>query len=185
MDPIETLMSEHRAIERVLDALVAFADDAERRGATDKEELSRFVTFLREFADAGHHGKEEDILFQAMVDGGFPAEDGPIEVMLRDHDEGRGLVGILDERARQDAAWSEADRRQIGDAARGFADLMRSHIEKEDGILYPMARHHLGADAFDGVGEACARFEALRERNGIAHRMQALGEELTGRYVRA
>ena len=99
MDPIETLMSEHRAIERVLDALVAFADDVERRGATDKEELSRFVTFLREFADTGHHGKEEDILFQAMVDGGFPNEDGPIGVMLRDHDEGRGLVGILDERA--------------------------------------------------------------------------------------
>jgi hemerythrin-like domain-containing protein len=185
MDPIATLMNEHRTIERVLDALVAFADDVERRGATDKDELSRFVTFLREFADAGHHGKEEDILFQAMVEGGFPAEDGPIGVMLRDHDEGRGLVGILDERARQGAAWSEADRRQIGDAARGFADLMRSHIEKEDGILYPMARHHLGHEAFDGVGEACARFEALRERNGIAHRMQVLGEELAGRYVRA
>jgi hemerythrin-like domain-containing protein len=180
MDPIETLMSEHRAIERVLDALVAFADDVERRGATDKEELLRFVTFLREFADAGHHGKEEDILFQAMVEGGFPNEDGPIGAMLRDHDEGRSLVGILDERARQSADWSEADRRQIGDAGRGFADLMRSHIEKEDEILYPMARHHLGAEAYDGVRAACARFEALRARDGIADRMRALGEELAG-----
>ncbi len=185
MDPIATLMSEHRAIERVLDALVAFAEAAEGSGTTDKEELSRFVTFLREFVDAWHHGKEEDILFQAMVEGGFPSEDGPIGVMLRDHDEGRAFVGTLDERARQDAAWSEADRQQIGAAARGLADLMRSHIEKEDDFLYPMARHHLGHEAFDGVGAACARFEALRERDGIAHRMQALGEELAGRYVRA
>ncbi|MBK9243255.1 MAG: hemerythrin domain-containing protein [Burkholderiales bacterium] len=185
MDPIATLMSEHRAIERVLDALVAFADAVERSGATDKQELSRFVTFLREFADAGHHGKEEDILFQAMAEGGFPAEDGPIGVMLREHDEGRAFVGILDERARQDTAWSEADRRQIGATAHGFADLMRSHIEKEDDILYPMARHHLGHEAFEGVVEACTRFEALRERNGIADRMQALGEELAGRYGRA
>jgi hemerythrin-like domain-containing protein len=183
MDPIETLMSEHRVIEGVLDALVAFADGVERRGATDKEELSRFVTFLREFADAGHHGKEEDILFRAMEEGGFPAEDGPIGVMLRDHDEGRTLVGILDQRARQDAAWSEADRRQISGAARGFADLMRSHIEKEDEFLYPMARHHLGQEAFDGIAEACARFEAARARNGSAHRMQVLGEELAGRYA--
>ena len=30
MDAIETLMNEHRTIERVLDALVAFADDLER-----------------------------------------------------------------------------------------------------------------------------------------------------------
>ena len=185
MDPIETLMNEHRAIERVLDALVAFADDVERSGATDKEELSRFVTFLREFADAGHHGKEEDILFQAMGEGGFPAEDGPIGVMLREHDEGRALVGILDERARQSAEWSEADRRRIGVAAHGFADLLRSHIEKEDDFLYPMALHHLGREAYEGVGEACARFDAQRERDGIAHRMQALGEELAGRCVRA
>jgi hemerythrin-like domain-containing protein len=185
IDPIETLMSEHRAIERALDALVAFADAVERRGAADKQELSRFVTFLREFADTGHHGKEEEILFQAMVEGGFPSEDGPIGVMLREHDEGRAFVGVLDQRAQQDAAWSEADRRQIGAAARGFADLMRSHIEKEDDILYPMARHHLGQEAFDGVGEACARFDALRERSGIAQRMQVLGEELAGRYVRA
>jgi hemerythrin-like domain-containing protein len=185
MDPIETLMSEHRAIERVLDALVAFADDVERSDTTDKQELSRFVTFVGEFADAGHHGKEEDILFKAMVEGGFPSEDGPIGVMLREHDEGRAFVGILHERAHQDAAWSEADRRQIGATARQFADLLRSHIEKEDEILYPMARHHLGHEAFNGVGAACARFDALRERDGIAHRMRALGEELVGRYVPA
>lgn len=184
MDPIEILMSEHRAIERVLDALVAFSEDVERSAATDKDELRRFVTFLREFADTGHHGKEEDILFQAMVEGGFPAEDGPIGAMLRDHDEGRGLVGILDERARQAGEWSEADRRQINDASRGFADLLRSHIEKEDEILYPMARDHLPRQAFDGVGEAVARFDQLRAQNGVALRMQALGEDLARRHTR-
>ena len=139
------------------------------------------MTFLREFADAAHHGKEEDILFQAMAEGGFPAEDGPIGVMLRDHDEGRALVGILDEargRTRRGA------KRTGGGSARpptGSRTSCAASIQKEDGILYPMARHHLAPEAFERVGEDCARFEALRERNGIALRMQALGEELAGR----
>ncbi len=88
MDAIETLMNEHRTIEQVLDAMVGFAEEARRRGATEKEELARFVGFVREFADACHHGKEEDILFAAMVAGGFPRNGGPIAVMLHEHDRG-------------------------------------------------------------------------------------------------
>jgi hemerythrin-like domain-containing protein len=183
MDAIETLMNEHRTIERVLDALVAFVDNVQRTATVDKEELSRFVTFMREFADIGHHAKEEGFLFKEMADGGFPAEDGPIGVMLRDHDEGRGLVGILNERAQQSAAWSDSERQQICEAGRGFADLMRSHIQKEDDFLYPMARHHLTPEAFERVGEACARFGASRAESGDAHRLQALGEELAARHA--
>jgi hemerythrin-like domain-containing protein len=185
MDAIEILMNEHRKIELGLDALVAFVDEVQRTGSTDKEELSRFVTFLREFADAGHHAKEEGFLFEAMVQGGFPNEDGPIGVMLRDHDEGRGLVGILAERARQDDAWSEVQRRQIRDAGREFAELMRSHIQKEDEILYPMARHHLAPEAFVRVGEACARLDAERVQSGEARRMDALGEALVASHAPA
>ena len=39
MDAIETLMSEHRVIERVLDGLVGFADEMQRKGSTEKDEL--------------------------------------------------------------------------------------------------------------------------------------------------
>jgi hemerythrin-like domain-containing protein len=185
MDAIEILMDEHRKIERGLDALVAFADEVQRTGGTDKDELARFVTFLRQFADALHHAKEEGFLFEAMVQGGFPSEDGPIGVMLREHDDGRALVGILAERARQDDAWSEVQRRQFGDAAREFAELLRSHIQKEDEILYPMARDHLAPEAFARVGEACARFDAERVQSGEARRMEALGEELVARHAPA
>ena len=82
MDAIEMLMTEHRTIERVLDGLVGFSGEVQRRGGTEKPELLRFVTFLREFADECHHGKEENILFATMTEHGFPREGGPIAVML-------------------------------------------------------------------------------------------------------
>ncbi|HEX9049741.1 MAG TPA: hemerythrin domain-containing protein [Anaeromyxobacter sp.] len=183
MDAIETLMSEHRAIERVLDGLVAFAEDTARRGATEKEELARFVTFVREFADARHHGKEEDILFAAMVDAGFPRNGGPVAVMLHEHDQGRALVRILKERAEQPAAWSDADRQEIADVARGYSAMLHAHIHKEDAVLYPMAEQHLSPEAMARVGEACARYEAARE--GSLDELHGLGEALVARHALA
>ncbi len=183
MDAVETLMNEHRAIERVLDALVAFAEDAVRRGTTEKEELARFVTFVREFADAGHHGKEEDILFKAMVDSGFPRNGGPIAVMLHEHDEGRALVRILRDRAEQPAGWSDADRQEIADVARGYSAMLHAHIHKEDAVLYPMAEQHLAPEVMDRVAEDCARYDGARE--GDHERLHALGEELVARHAPA
>jgi hemerythrin-like domain-containing protein len=185
MDAIETLMNEHRVIERVLDALVGFADELERKGTTEKDELLRFVTFIREFADAHHHGKEEDILFAAMVTNGFPREGGPIAVMLHEHDQGRAFVRTLRERAEATAAWSDDDRREIGAAAGGYADLLRHHIHKEDAILYPMAEQHLPPEAMQEVAEACERHEQDAARDGRQERLLDLADQLTRAHAAA
>lgn len=185
MDAIETLMNEHRTIERVLDGLVAFAEDARRRGGTEKEELGRFVTFVREFADACHHGKEEDVLFRAMVEHGFPRDGGPIAVMLHEHDQGRALVSVLARHATQGEAWTDADRQEIADAAGAFAQLLRAHIHKEDAILYPMAEQHLPPEALRAVSEECQRFEEERTGSGAHARLHALADELVRRHASA
>jgi hemerythrin-like domain-containing protein len=185
MDAIETLMNEHRTIERVLDALVGFADETVRKGSTEKEELSRFVTFVREFADAYHHGKEEDVLFVAMVEHGFPSNGGPIAVMLHEHDQGRAYVGGLAEKAAQDAEWTAADRQEVAELARAFSDLLHAHIHKEDAILYPMAEQHLPPEVMAAVGDACEAYEADEARAGKHGALHALAEELIHRHAGA
>jgi hemerythrin-like domain-containing protein len=185
MDAIETLMNEHRVIERVLDGLVAFGGEVRRKGTTEKEELSRFVTFIREFADACHHGKEEDILFAAMVAHGFPREGGPIAVMLHEHDQGRALVAVLAARGEQAQPWSDGDRQEVAEVARRFSDLLRAHIHKEDAILYPMAEQHLPPEVVEEVGAACERYEQDEARAGAHERLHALAEELVRRHAPA
>jgi hemerythrin-like domain-containing protein len=185
MDAIETLMGEHRVIERVLDALVGFAAEVQRTGSSEKEELGRFVTFVREFADAFHHGKEEDVLFAAMVEHGFPREGGPVAVMLHEHDQGRELVRILRARAEQPAAWSDADRMEVAAVAQGFAGLLRAHIHKEDAILYPMADQRLPPEAMEAVSVACETYEQDEGRAGKRAALQALAEDLVRRHAAA
>ena len=183
MDAIETLMNEHRLIEQTLDALVGFGDEVERRGGTEKAELGRFVTFFREFADGCHHGKEEDILFAAMVEAGFPRNGGPIAVMLHEHDQGRGLVQILKARAEQPGPWTDADRQEIAEVSRGYSQMLHAHIHKEDAVLYPMAEQHLTPEAMAQVGEGCERYEA--DRLGSHERLHALAAELVERHAPA
>jgi hemerythrin-like domain-containing protein len=185
MDAIETLMNEHRVIERVLDALVGFAEETRRKGATEREELGRFVTFIREFADAAHHGKEEDVLFAAMTEHGFPREGGPIAVMLSEHARGRAFVRVLKDRAEGSAPWTDGDRQEIADAAQGFSDLLHAHIHKEDAILYPMAEQHLPPEALEAVAADCERLDARLTASGDHDRLHGLAEALVQRHADA
>ena len=182
MDAIETLMTEHRAIERAIDALGAFAEAVRRGAASDPAELGRFVTFIRDFADTAHHGKEEDVLFAAMVEAGFPRHAGPIGVMLAEHDQGRAHVAVLAGLAGRDA-WSDADRLALCEAALGYGALLRAHIQKEDPILYPMARQRLPAPLQARVDAACAALDAKLAADGGQARLEELGRDLVARHV--
>lgn len=182
MSAIALLMEEHRLILRVLDALDAFAEK-HRAAGEDKPELARFARFVVEFADARHHGKEEDILFQAMVDAGFPSQGGPIAVMLLEHREGRGQIARLRGLVERSAPWSDADRATLWDAAHGYTTLLRHHIEKEDGVLYPMAEQHLDETALARVDQRCEEFQKKILPAGGPDALRALGEELCARYA--
>jgi hemerythrin-like domain-containing protein len=183
MNAIHTLMDEHRIIERTLDALDGYATALDRGGEVDREDLGRFVTFVRGYADRYHHGKEEAILFAQMAESGFSREAGPLAAMLAEHDLGRRLVGALAVLA--DGPWplEVEDRRRAVDAARAYTRLLRAHILKEDHVLYPMAIHHLSPDAKGIVAESCTRFE--RAEADERARLLRLADELAERYTRA
>jgi len=185
MDAIETLMTEHRLIERAIDALVVFAGEAGLEATDERAELGRFVTFIREFADGCHHGKEEDILFQAMIEAGFPRAGGPIAVMLMEHDQGRQQVAALKALAEQAVPWTAEDRRRLTEAAHGYANLLRQHIHKEDAILYPMAAQRLPPELMERVSRDCERYEAGKTGSGERERLHRLAEELVARHAGA
>lgn len=181
----DMLMTEHRLIERALDAMEGWLATLGPEGdSDDKAELARFVSFIRGFADAYHHSKEEDILFVAMGEHGFPREAGPISVMLHEHDLGRSFVSALNGLAQQPASWSDEDRGRLAHAVRELSTLLRQHIQKEDLVLYPMADARLPQSAQE---EMFRRFQALEEQHtasGERQRLLALGDALIAAHIR-
>jgi hemerythrin-like domain-containing protein len=160
MKAIEVLMGEHREIEKALDDLEAFvkgtANDSVKDGRT---ELKKYVEFIREFADHHHHGKEEDILFAEMNHAGFPKEAGPLAVMCSEHEEGRRQVKILKELSERSSPWTREERSRVAEAALGYTELLRQHIQKEDHVLYPMAESRLSSETWSRIEKRFEEFE--------------------------
>lgn len=139
MSLLDTLDQEHRLIEAVLDAL----DICVSSTSAQPGELVDFVEFLSQFADRAHHGKEEDILFDALIQHGFPRESGPVAVMLAEHDTGRDRLLRLRSFSELPHSPSAEERLELQQVASAYTELLRNHIRKEDTVLYPMARAQL------------------------------------------
>ncbi|MBI2606096.1 MAG: hemerythrin domain-containing protein [Deltaproteobacteria bacterium] len=182
MDPIETLMNEHRFIERVLGAFEFYAEQLASGQEVDLGDYKLFVRFIREFADRCHHGKEEKILFSAMQQYGFSSEAGPLAVMLAEHTEGRRLVGLLSEQSERQGSWSSSDKTMIRDTLNEFSSLLLEHIDKEDNVLYPMAQSRVPADVFEEMAVRFAKFEETEMGSGEHERLHQLAEGLVEKY---
>lgn len=139
MKPTELLMDEHRVIEQVIGCVEKMAAIAEATGRLNVEHGRQVVEFIRHFADHCHHAKEEDQLFTLMQERGFSVEQGPIAVMLDEHETGRYHVRGMEEALNAYEGGDKCSALKFSSHARAYAELLTSHIVKEDFILYPMA----------------------------------------------
>ena len=180
--PITILMNEHRLIEQALGSLETLAIEVEGGLALERPVARDYADFLRGYADAWHHGKEEDILFRRMVERGFSEESGPVAVMLHEHRQGRALVGSIAAVGAGAGAVAPGETATFLASALGFVPLLRQHIQKEDNILYPMSQRVLSTAEFEGMLEEFAAFEARAGADGTRDRLEALAERLVSAF---
>jgi hemerythrin-like domain-containing protein len=150
------LIHEHEAILFSLKVL----EEMSRRVKTGEQiplsDITAIIDFLKLFADKCHHGKEEGILFPVLEAAGIPKHDGPIGVMLSEHQAGRGYIKQMQEYA----VCIPLDRNAFTEAADSYITLLRAHIDKESRVLFPMgdaklseAKHRELLKAFDEFEE--------------------------------
>ncbi len=166
MQSTEILSSEHRVIERVIAALDAAADRLEAGEAVRPDFFLDATRFIRNFADGYHHGKEEGVLFEAMARNGMPMADGPIGVMLYEHDRARELTAGLGDAAGRLAVGDRSVADTVVDYARAYGELLTQHIHKEDNILFPMAAHAIPLQDQDKVLDEFGRIEREQAEKG-------------------
>jgi len=141
MLPTDDLMDEHRVIERMLGILTKASNRLEKGQDVDSELYVDAVDFLKNFADKCHHTKEEKLLFEKMMERGVSGEVGPIAVMMREHQDGRGHVKSLEKLSKE--KMSKTTREGLIKSSRAYVDLLSKHIQKEDNVLYPLANQIL------------------------------------------
>jgi len=129
----QDLRKEHEAILYVLEILDQMIIKEKTEPEVQLRYYDELVYFLKTFVDKCHHGKEENYLFNELVKKGITNEGGPVGVMLQEHEQGREYI------ARMSEALEEKSIDGFNLAAMQYRDLLRSHIEKEDNVLFQMA----------------------------------------------
>ena len=176
---IDDLRLEHETILSSIAVLDKFSADVNEGSTPAKIDLANFVGFLKEFADRCHHGKEEDMLFPALVQAGMPEHGGPIEAMRMEHLLGKDYIREMDL-----AIASGPDYLTFAYAARRYSSLLHNHIQKENNVLFPMAEMTLDKAR---LGKMSKSFEEYEERVVGHGRHEELHQMLTGlrhKYLR-
>jgi hemerythrin-like domain-containing protein len=176
-DVTQRLVDEHRLILRVLTLLERQADLTAGGAVTDYRFYLDAVDFIRNYADRFHHAKEEDVLFEALVANGMPRQSSPVAAMLMEHDQGRAFVKGMETAATAALAGEPEQNAVIAENARGYLNLLREHISREDDILYPLAERVLP----EGVRDAILDGYRLAEERAPAG-FEAHYRELVERY---
>lgn len=178
MRPTETLMAEHRGIEKMLRVTENAAERLSRGEPVDVSIFEKAVDFFRNFADRCHHGKEEKQLFQRLVAHGMDREKGPVGVMLKEHELGRGHIRGMSEAIKRLREGEPQAGQDLIRHALAYAELLTAHIRKEDQILFPLADRTLLPEEQAELGEAFERVEAEEMGEGVHERYHQMIHEL-------
>lgn len=176
MKATDILREEHEVILDVLNVLEAIDRDVARGKELDARSASAVLEFLLEFADRCHHGKEEQLFFTALEARGFPREAGPLMVMETEHTNARALVQSMK------TALAAGDAKRFAQSGGEFVTLMREHIAKENGVLFPMGDSVLAEQGQASLLAAFERYEHADMKAGTHERFLAIARELCDRH---
>jgi hemerythrin-like domain-containing protein len=176
------LTNEHRVIEVVLTCLERITEDAEKTGKLDETSANQAIDVIRTFADKCHHGKEENHLFATLVEKGMPKDGGPIGQMLVEHEQGRAFVKGMAGSLPEAATGNREALQQFSHNAHGYVQLLRAHIKKEDGVLFPMADKMLSEQDQKQLMQAFESVEADQMGKGTHEKYLAIVASLAKKY---
>lgn len=159
-DITQVMVDEHKLILRMITLVEKNTTSMEQGAFRNWQFYLDAVDFIRNYADRFHHAKEEDVLFKALVANGMPEKQSPIEAMLIEHDLGRAFVRNIEEAAQKALDGESGQIPVIAENAKGYAALLRGHIDKEDTILYPLAERVLPEDGREALVTAYSEAEA-------------------------
>jgi len=168
---LDLLVMEHKTMLRAINVLVEMARRAVVERQLDEEDASALLEIFRVVGDDWHQGKEEGALFPVFTAGCERAELDSVRHMLFEHEQDRSLmIGIEDALRRSDATG-------FSDLATHLAEILRTHIYKEDNILFEIIDKSFSPD--DDV-RVVSQFEAFdrefkeRGQDKLLHRLRML-----------
>lgn len=184
-DAIDVLMSEHDNILRMVEVVRSMCAGILDGAPVVDEDFRRIIQFVRNYADKHHHGKEEAVLFDEMMQRlGQVAVNVIQHGMLVEHDLGRLFITELEAALdRYQVSSSTRDKLDIITNVCSWAALLERHITKENDTVFQFARRALAAEVLTDVDVRSNELEEAATEQGVqAHYLDML-DRLETAYV--
>jgi hemerythrin-like domain-containing protein len=183
MKATQQLRDEHDGVTVMLSILGQVCKQLEETGKLNEEHFRGILEFLKGFVDKCHHGKEEILLFPALIAHGVP-EQAPIAILLHEHEVGRDFINIMSTAFAGYIAGDISSAADIVQNARGYIALLRKHMEKENNVLFVMADDLLSEERQDELFEGFEMIEKERIGVGKHEEFHGLLGKLNGIYLK-
>lgn len=184
MNSIELMVEEHKYIKRMLKVVRKASFQVLQGKEIYYEDFYNMMDFIKNYADAHHHGKEEKILFKEIVDNlGKMGTNLVTHGMLVEHDLGRLYMSDLREALNRVKEGDEESKLDVIANAISYTRLLERHIAKEDEVVYTFAEKQLSTEILDRVNKQTQEFEIDATSKGIQNHYLDLLQELEGKYL--
>ena len=160
MVSIDLMVEEHRQIKNMLNVMRSACYQLITNQIFVQEDFKLMIEFVRQYADAHHHGKEEQLFFNRMVDELGPAAEKIVtHGMLVEHDLGRLFIQNLEESILRFSEGHKSSKLDIVAHAIGYTHLLQRHIDKEDRVVYPFAEKNFSQESLQSIEDAFIQHE--------------------------
>jgi hemerythrin-like domain-containing protein len=163
MKAFEDLSHEHELIRRMISVMEALTVDLRSGTPGIAGDLKEAIRFVRGFADKCHHGKEERLLFPLIASKNQIVANMPVRILTSEHDAGRKLITELEDALTAMEAGNDRASAKADQALTLYARMLRNHIDKEENIVFPLARTLISGEE---AGLLAEQFEAVEEEMG-------------------
>ncbi len=155
MFAIEYLEQEHSYILKLTNRIEEESLKILNGENVDIDFFKNSVLYIKKFADAEHHKKEEDIFFKYMVENlGAVAEKLIKNGMLVEHDMARFYILSLSEAiSSYEENGDDKSKLYIITNAMNYAELLRRHIDKENNVVYTFGERELSEEVKNKIEE--------------------------------
>lgn len=149
--PLDFLYGEHLRQRQLAKVLTLIAD-----GLINRKTIASVIAFMEN--DLALHIMDEELALFPVLRSVCKTEDkidAILDILAKEHREDEAesdeIVAILKDMAAGNAASERSSER-----LRDFADRLRHHLALENGVLLPIARMRMTADALRSVGDSIA-----------------------------
>lgn len=183
MNSIQLMKEEHQYILRMLEVVRKACYKILQGQAINYVDFDFMIDFIRNYADAHHHGKEEKLLFHEMVTHlGALGNKLITQGMLVEHDFGRLYIQELKEALTKVKEGDEISKLDVIANAISYTHLLKRHIDKEDSVVYTFAERQLEAEIINKVNLDTEEFENAAREKGTQVYYQNLVDTLEQKY---